>query len=67
MLVTSQISHMILDDKLNGILNQGEGQLILHEEERGDKTSETGKELIKNMGKVVDNLFKRSQTELVMR
>ena len=58
---------MILDDKLNGILNQGEGQLILHEEERGDRTSETGKELIKNMGKVVDNLFKRSQTELVMR
>ncbi|GMI30791.1 hypothetical protein TrRE_jg2243 [Triparma retinervis] len=65
--VEKKISQMILDDKLNGILNQGEGQLILHEEERGDKTSETGKELIKNMGKVVDNLFKRSQTELVMR
>ncbi|GMI43434.1 hypothetical protein TrCOL_g9702 [Triparma columacea] len=65
--VEKKVSQMILDDKLNGILNQGEGQLILHEEERGDKTSETGKELIKNMGKVVDNLFKRSQTELVMR
>ena len=65
-IIERKISQMILDEKLNGILNQGMGHLIVHETEEPDITMESGLEIIKNMDKAVDNLFKRSQKELVM-
>ncbi|GMH92128.1 hypothetical protein TrST_g6587 [Triparma strigata] len=65
--VERKLSTMILDGKLNAILNQGEGQLIVHEAKDEDKCMGKGLEVIKNMGKVVDNLYARSNRELVMR
>ncbi|GMH94139.1 hypothetical protein TL16_g12818, partial [Triparma laevis f. inornata] len=58
--VERKLSTMILDGKLNAILNQGEGQLIVHESKDEDKCMGKGLDVIKNMGKVVDNLYARS-------
>jgi len=52
---------MILDGKFQGILDQGKGQLIVYEDESGDRTMEKGLEVISNMDKVVTSLFSRSK------
>jgi 26S proteasome regulatory subunit N6 len=52
---------MILDKKFHGILDQGEGVLIVFEETPVDKTYETALETIHSMGKVVDTLYQKAK------
>lgn len=51
--VEKKLSQMILDKKFHGILDQGEGVLIVFEESVVDKTYEMALETINSMGKVV--------------
>lgn len=59
--VEKKLSQMILDKKFSGILDQGEGVLIVFEETAVDKTYERGLETILNMGKVVDTLYQKAK------
>jgi len=58
--VTKRLSHMILDKKLNGILDQGAGAIIMYEEETEDKTFEYALETLVSLEDVVDKLLTRS-------
>lgn len=60
-LIEQKLSQMILDKILNGILDQGEGVLIVFEETNFDKIYETTIETIQCMGKVVDTLYKKAK------
>eukprot|EP01116_Phalansterium_solitarium_P021656 TRINITY_DN6818_c0_g1_i2.p1 TRINITY_DN6818_c0_g1~~TRINITY_DN6818_c0_g1_i2.p1 ORF type:complete len:491 (-),score=91.88 TRINITY_DN6818_c0_g1_i2:202-1674(-) len=59
--VETKLSQMILDKKLNGILDQGAGLLIVFDEVVEDKTYTASLGTIKNMGKVVDALFEKAR------
>ncbi|KAK9501454.1 hypothetical protein O3M35_012173 [Rhynocoris fuscipes] len=61
MQVEKKLSQMILDKKFNGILDQGEGVLIVFEEAVIDKTCEMALETINSMGKVVDTLYQKAK------
>jgi 26S proteasome regulatory subunit N6 len=52
-----RLSQMILDKVLLGILDQGEGCLVLFEGKRSDKTYEAAIETLKHMGNVVESLY----------
>lgn len=60
-LVERKLSQMILDKKFHGILDQGEGVLIIFDEPVTDQTYEMSLETIQNMGKVVDALFEKTK------
>nr|XP_054766820.1 26S proteasome non-ATPase regulatory subunit 11-like [Lytechinus pictus] len=60
-LVERKLSQMILDKKFHGILDQGEGVLIVFEEPVIDQTYEMALETITNMGKVVDALYQKTK------
>lgn len=59
--VERKLSQMILDKKLKGILDQGNGTLIVYDEIDSDGTYGHAVEVIANMELVVDSLFKRAQ------
>jgi 26S proteasome regulatory subunit N6 len=59
--VEKKLSQMILDKKFNGILDQGEGVLIVFEDTPVDKTYESALETIQSMGKVVDSLYQKAK------
>nr|UCK81613.1 26S proteasome non-ATPase regulatory subunit 11A [Arenicola marina] len=59
--VEKKLSQMILDKKFSGILDQGEGVLIVFDETVSDKTYETSLETIQSMGKVVDSLYNKAK------
>ncbi|XP_037945934.1 26S proteasome non-ATPase regulatory subunit 11 isoform X2 [Teleopsis dalmanni] len=59
--VEKKLSQMILDKKFSGILDQGEGVLIVFEETPVDKTYERVLETIHSMGKVVDTLYQKAK------
>ncbi|KOB75654.1 26S proteasome non-ATPase regulatory subunit 11 [Operophtera brumata] len=59
--VEKKLSQMILDKKLNGILDQGEGVLIVFDESPIEKTYETVLETIHHMSKVVDTLYQKAK------
>merc|ERR1712232_868081 len=60
-LVEKKLSQMILDAKFNGILDQGNGHLILFPDPPQEKTYTAALETIDNVGKVVDTLYQRAQ------
>lgn len=59
--VEKKLSQMILDKKFHGILDQGEGVLIVFEEAIVEKTYEMALETINSMGKVVDTLYQKAK------
>lgn len=59
--VEKKLSQMILDKKFSGILDQGDGVLIVFEETPVDKTYERALETITSMGKVVDTLYQKAK------
>lgn len=59
--VEKKLSQMILDKKFHGILDQGEGVLIVFEETPIDKTYEMALDTIHSMSKVVDTLYQKAK------
>ncbi|XP_014778032.1 26S proteasome non-ATPase regulatory subunit 11 [Octopus bimaculoides] len=59
--VEKNLSKMILDRKLHGILDQGAGVLIVFDETPVDQTYGNALETIQNMGKVVDALYHKAK------
>ncbi len=59
--VERKLSQMILDKKIPGILDQGEGILIVYEENAPDKTYEIAMETINSMSKVIDTLYEKAK------
>lgn len=59
--VERKLSQMILDKKFHGILDQGEGILIVFEEDEIDETYEYVLDNINSMGKVVDTLYQTAK------
>lgn len=59
--VETKLSQMILDKKLEGILDQGAGCLIVYDPVSEDKTYTDTLTTITHMEKVVDSLYKRAQ------
>ncbi|KAF8793771.1 26S proteasome non-ATPase regulatory subunit like protein [Argiope bruennichi] len=58
--VEKKLSQMILDKKFNGILDQGEGVLIIFEDAPINQTYEKTLETIQSLGKVVDALYQKA-------
>uniref|UniRef100_A0A8C8D088 PCI domain-containing protein n=1 Tax=Oncorhynchus tshawytscha TaxID=74940 RepID=A0A8C8D088_ONCTS len=59
--VERKLSQMILDTQFHGILDQGEGVLIIFDEPAVDTTYEAALETIQNMSKVVDSLYNKAK------
>ncbi|XKL59966.1 hypothetical protein PGB90_000982 [Kerria lacca] len=59
--VERKLSQMILDKIIPGILDQGEGILIVYEENAPDKTYEVAMETINSMAKVIDTLYEKAK------
>jgi len=59
--VERKLSQMILDKKFHGILDQGEGILIVFEESEIDETYELVLYNINSMSKVVDKLYQTAK------
>lgn len=58
--VEKKLAQMILDKELHGTLAQGTGHLIVHAPAEEDPIYEASVEVIKNMGDVVESLFRKS-------
>ncbi|GAB6030500.1 26S proteasome non-ATPase regulatory subunit 11 [Chamberlinius hualienensis] len=59
--VEKKLSQMILDKKFNGILDQGEGVLIVFDDVPVDKTYESTIQTFHSMSKVVDALYHKAK------
>ena len=59
--VEAKLSEMILDHKLNGILDQGTGVLVVFDETETDATYTAALDTITELSTAVDKLFVRAQ------
>lgn len=59
--VERKLSQMILDAKLNGILDQGNDCIIVYEDTKKDQCYPAALETIDNMNNVMDSLFERAK------
>ena len=59
--VEPQLSEMILDQKLNGILDQGAGDIILFDQPQADQTFEAALATVKELDRVADRLFTKAK------
>ena len=59
--VEKKLSQMILDKTLPGILDQGEGVVVLYESNPVDKTYEAALSTVGNLNKALDSLFLRAK------
>jgi len=57
----AKLSEMILDQKLNGTLDQGAGVLIVFEQEQVSATYDTALKTIKNTSEVLDTLYDQAK------
>ncbi|KAM9933095.1 hypothetical protein OXX80_007286, partial [Metschnikowia pulcherrima] len=58
--VEGKLSQMILDKVFYGVLDQGNGWLIIYDQPRTDAAYEASLELVKNMSSVVDSLYEKA-------
>jgi 26S proteasome regulatory subunit N6 len=58
--VEKKLSQMILDKKLAGILDQGNGCLIVFDEQARDEIYPTSLDTVEHLGKVVDSLYSKA-------
>ncbi|KAJ1889951.1 26S proteasome regulatory subunit rpn6, partial [Kickxella alabastrina] len=58
--VENKLSQMILDKVLHGILDQGNGCLVIFPEPKSDTAYETTLETIKSLGNVVESLYTKA-------
>ncbi len=57
----NKLSQMILDKKLNGILDQGSSNIVIFDEIQTDTQYQDALVIIQNMSKVVDTLFSKTK------
>lgn len=60
--VEGKLSQMILDKVFYGVLDQGNGWLIIYDQPRTDASYEASLELIKNLSSVVDLLYEKASS-----
>jgi len=60
-IVTRKLSHMILDKKLHGILDQGAGAVIMYDNIQEDQTYEYAIQTLEALEEVVDQLLDRAR------
>lgn len=58
--IESKLSNMILDGLISGVIDQGNGWLIIYEEQKADKIYELGLDVVKNMTQVVNSLYEKA-------
>lgn len=59
--VLNKLSQMILDKRINGILDQGKGCLIIYEDNDSNQYLEESLNICKNLTKVVDSLYNKAK------
>jgi 26S proteasome regulatory subunit N6 len=59
--VQTKLSEMILDKKFDGTLDQGNGALIIFDEDKVDKLYENSLDTMKNLDLVIDKLFDKAK------
>ncbi|VEU20947.1 DEKNAAC101823 [Brettanomyces naardenensis] len=60
--IESKLSNMILDKVFYGVLDQGNGYLIIYDEPKKDETYDLSLEIIKNMSNLVDLLYEKASS-----
>lgn len=59
--ILNKLSQMILDKKINGILDQGRGSLIIYEESTSNEYLDKSLQVYTKLDKVVDSLFNKAK------